>query len=644
MHIPNARQATKLTTGRCGTIDCMDKIYSVSVLLGVITLIIGGIFLTSNSSVALHERATEAQVAQASSASDRLRNLGGSSQGELNYSPALPFEVSETCSAKDSEAKCEAACRPFRERYPNYEYACVQTVSVDQCVYECSISDLNEGCGAEDKIQWQTNDGKTAYICGNNREDIRYKNDPLFEDDGTRILEPCVFLEDKFGIDSDTFWGRLKYYVVASAILATGGDLPCPTGSVGTGGIALNTPAPQGGSGGGSVTGGSAAFETQVTQTTSANPPSTNSVPTQVTSSNTSAAPSTNSVPTTEVHGVTGTSVAVNPSLVRNSNSGFPVTPVSSGVTVNPVQGGAIALQTQGSSVQQNSAFESLRTNQQVGNARSLVQEFVGDPLRNFVRSIATQRVNDGLYGSDAADANYRQTPQGQTYTQPVVVYNDAPRAQRDITVGALPNSTYRSIQEIASDAAMDVPQNAARVEQFAYTLSRVGGPSTSVDTENESFGRLQDLIVEDEAIRALRVAEEEGKRAKNAVFCRVNETSASCQERREERAKEVERDTFVAELDKRVLPETAIEHFIAVYDGWVRPSPAPATRATSTLGALAARDAEETPRYEGTDGVNFVSWFIDSVTETTRKAVGAFADFFTSRNVLDEEEGEDAN
>jgi len=169
-----------------------------------------------------------------------------------------------------------------------------------------------------------------------------------------------------------------------------------------------------------------------------------------------------------------------------------------------------------------------------------------------------------------------------------------------------------------------------ARVDHFAQTLESVGGPN-AINTENKSFGRIQDLIVEDEAIRALRVAEEEGKRAKNSVFCRANETAESCKIRREARAQEVERKVFVEELRDRVLPESAIEHFLAVYDGWIRPSPAPATRATSTLAVLNSTAPDGLSAYEiTTTGTDFIFWVIDSVADATANAVSVLVNLIT--------------
>lgn len=246
---------------------------------------------------------------------------------------------------------------------------------------------------------------------------------------------------------------------------------------------------------------------------------------------------------------------------------------------------------------------------------RSFIQRFVGgnggvkDTLSNFVTG------NNGA-------GQLRNTPQGDPRggVQPRVVY-----VTPEFATPASINREFRSIQDIANDIALQTPSRSlTRVDHFAHTLNAVGGPSKSgVDTENKSFGRIQDLIVEDEAIRALRVAEEEGKRAKNAVFCRVNEEAERCEQRREEKAQEVERRVFTQQLEERVLPQGAIQHFLAVYDGWVRPSPAPKTRATSTLGALHAQDLNPTADYERvTDGTNFVLWVIDSVADATTNAV----------------------
>ncbi|QSH39166.1 hypothetical protein JXR01_02565 [Candidatus Kaiserbacteria bacterium] len=199
----------------------------------------------------------------------------------------------------------------------------------------------------------------------------------------------------------------------------------------------------------------------------------------------------------------------------------------------------------------------------------------------------------------------------------------------------------FRNIKEIASDIASQkqAENTLSRVDHFAQTLTLVGGPN-EVSTENKSFGRIQDLIIEDEAIRSLRLAEEEGKRAKNSTYCRAFETSEDCLERREERAKIVERQVFVAELEKRVLPENAVLHFLAVYDGWVRPTPAPATHATSTLGVLHGQDGTVLEDYEvTTDGKSLVSRIIDSIADAASSAVETLTNLITGTDTTFEDE-----
>lgn len=233
---------------------------------------------------------------------------------------------------------------------------------------------------------------------------------------------------------------------------------------------------------------------------------------------------------------------------------------------------------------------------------------------------------------SGAPVTNY-QTPQGQTGGSPRVVYVVPDNIQE--LLSGQPTQQFRTVQEIASDvAAQTEGNNLPRVDHFAQTLQSVGGPSTTADTENKSFGRIQDLIVEDEAIRALRKAEEAGKQAKNTVFCRPNEDSDVCQTRRDQKQKDIERTTFVQELHERVLPDSAIQHFLAVYDGWVRPSPAPSTRATSTLALLEQNDVEPLATYEQeTGGTNFVLWAIEGFTSTAKRiadtVTGALGSFF---------------
>lgn len=259
----------------------------------------------------------------------------------------------------------------------------------------------------------------------------------------------------------------------------------------------------------------------------------------------------------------------------------------------------------------QPNPYQSLRTARNLQNPESFIQKFAGNsPLAQLARF--------------ATGADLRNTPEGDRSGEPQVIY--VTPDYRPANVG----DEYRSIEEIASDISSRTPAALARVDHFARTLTAVGGPN-SIDTENKAYGRIQDLIVEDEAIRALRVAEEEGKRAKDSVFCRANETAESCDMRREAKAEEVERRVFIEELEKRVLPQTAIEHFLAVYDGWVRPSPAPDTRATSTLAALHAQDLNPLAEYEvTTGGGNFVWWVIESVTDATTTAINTLVNLIT--------------
>lgn len=262
--------------------------------------------------------------------------------------------------------------------------------------------------------------------------------------------------------------------------------------------------------------------------------------------------------------------------------------------------------------VNPTSPYRSFRPPSNLQNPNSFIQRFVGGgPLTDLANFITGQAV-------------LRNTPEGQQGGQPQVIYVTPQFA-------GTPGREYRSISELASDiAAQTEGASLARVDHFAQTLDAVGGPN-EINTENKSFGRIQDLIVEDEAIRALRVAEEEGRRAKNSVFCRATETAESCNKRRVEKQEEVERATFIEELEKRVLPPSAIEHFLAVYDGWIVPSPAPATRATSTLGALHDQEYDLFAEYEiTTSGTNFVLWIIDSVADAALNAVETFVNAIT--------------
>jgi hypothetical protein len=261
---------------------------------------------------------------------------------------------------------------------------------------------------------------------------------------------------------------------------------------------------------------------------------------------------------------------------------------------------------------------------------QSFIQRFTGrNPINAVSEFITGQAVSRNSPQEDwTGQAALRTTPEGQQGGQPQVIYV-TPNFSTPASIGR----KYMTIQDIASTIAAQTQKqtpNLARVDNFAQTLNAVGGPN-AINTENKSYGRIQDLIIEDEAIRALRVAEEEGTRAKNSVFCRVIETAENCQVRREERQKEVERATFVKELEDRVLPQSAIEHFLAVYDGWIQPRPAPPTRATSTLAVLNSQNQDPLGDYEIiTGGTNFVLWVIESVADATANAVSTLVGLIT--------------
>lgn len=315
------------------------------------------------------------------------------------------------------------------------------------------------------------------------------------------------------------------------------------------------------------------------------------------------------------------TSLNRNPELFRQGN---PPTRSASLGTPQVSGAGAEPLTTREGSTDEASSYKSLQSNSggSVGTeqSRSSVQQFAWgtgliDSLANFVRGRVV--------------VNTVRTKVPETEKVSTIPTREIPETGRE----------FRNIKEIASDIASKTQVEVSRVDNFAQTLSLVGGPN-EVSTENKSFGRIQDLIIEDEAIRSLRLAEEEGKRAKNSTYCRAFETSKDCLERREARAKIVERQVFVAELEKRVLPENAILHFLAVYDGWVRPTPAPKTYATSTLGVLNTQEGTFLEEYEATtDGKSLVSRIIDSIADAASSAVETLTNLITGANTVFEEE-----
>lgn len=193
-----------------------------------------------------------------------------------------------------------------------------------------------------------------------------------------------------------------------------------------------------------------------------------------------------------------------------------------------------------------------------------------------------------------------------------------------------------RNIRQIARDVAQDEIPAGSRVDHYARTLNVVGGPYSSgrrATTTNAAFASLQDLIVEDEAIRAMFVAEQTATREKNKIFCREAETSQSCAQRRNQTEQRVERETFVEELEKRDLPVNAVEHFLAVYDGWVSPStPVPAS-APRMLSDVIGQDApdHDTQTEKNPDEPGFVSWAWDGMRNSATRMLD------TLRNWLSE-------
>ena len=227
------------------------------------------------------------------------------------------------------------------------------------------------------------------------------------------------------------------------------------------------------------------------------------------------------------------------------------------------------------------------------------------------------------LIGADTRPM-LRTTPHGTGYAHPQAV---TPAQERFIIRAN--DAHYRSIQEIASDVATgNIPAD-SRVDHYARTLRVVGGPNTNsrATTTNTAFASLQDLIVEDEAIRAMFVAEQTALREKNRVFCVDGEESAECKARREAVSERVERETFIEELTKRDLPDNAVQHFLAVYDGWVSPDlpvPGAAPLMLSDAAAQEPQEANDTPDQ------GFVSWAWDGVRNSAARMIDALRSWLT--------------
>ena len=229
------------------------------------------------------------------------------------------------------------------------------------------------------------------------------------------------------------------------------------------------------------------------------------------------------------------------------------------------------------------------------------------------------------LIGADSLPV-IRNSPQGAPGEQPRAQVVPATPAQQRFIIRAT-DAHYRSIAQIANDVATnDIPAN-SRVDHYARALRVIGGPDTNrrATTTNPALASLQDLIVEDEAIRSMFVAEQTAEREKNKIFCRDGEESVDCQQRREAVAKQVERETFVTELQKRELPDNAVQHFLAVYDGWVSPNvPVPASNPLLLADAPAASAVPEAgtddATAENTTNDGFVSWALGGVRDSAAR------------------------
>ena len=270
--------------------------------------------------------------------------------------------------------------------------------------------------------------------------------------------------------------------------------------------------------------------------------------------------------------------------------------------------------------------YRSLETPQERALRERLRSHFGGSREPSIVDRFAR------LIGADAGPV-VRMSPEGQRMQggQPQPTQ---PAQQRFIIRAS--DAHYRSIEQIANDVATNNIPAGSRVDHYARALRVLGGPDTNRRevSINPALASLQDLIVEDEAIRAMFVAEQTAEREKNRVFCVDGEESVSCQARRTAVAERIERETFVAELQKRELPDNAVQHFLAVYDGWVRPDvPAPASNpllladapASASLTPDAGARATATTTNEG-----FVSWAWGGVRNGAERMFEALRQWLT--------------
>ena len=346
--------------------------------------------------------------------------------------------------------------------------------------------------------------------------------------------------------------------------------------------------------------------------------------PTQTTPNSAAAPPTTSQTPANPATQTAGTPNPVTATQSTSGNGRFPGTRLD-----NP---GSYETQRftdnfNGGAPYSQPRYRSLETPQERALRERMRSHFGGSREPSIVERFAQ------LIGADSRPV-MRTSPQsiqgGTTPRQIDVVTRTAPPLIIRST-----DAHYRSIEQIARDVTRDDIPGDSRVDHFARAVRAVGSPDTQTRaTTNEALASLQDLIVEDEAIRAMFVAEQTAEREKNRVFCVDGEESANCQARRTAVAERIERETFVAELEKRELPDNAVQHFLAVYDGWVRPDvPVPASNpllladapASASLTPDAGARATATTTNEG-----FVSWAWGGVRNGAERMFEALRQWLT--------------
>ena len=359
--------------------------------------------------------------------------------------------------------------------------------------------------------------------------------------------------------------------------------------------------------------------------------------PTQVTPTNPSDGGGTPTpAPATPPPGATPGSVGnPNPATPAPSGGGRTPSVTGGGVYENPGYdfggsggGSGFGTDTRNPFGWQEPRYQSLQTPQERALRERMRSHFGGSRELSIVDRFAQ------LIGADSRPV-MRTSPQS-------IQGGTAPRQIDVVTRTAPPliirstDAHYRSIEQIARDVTRDDIPGDSRVDHFARAVRAVGSPDTQTRaTTNEALASLQDLIVEDEAIRAMFVAEQTAEREKNRVFCVDGEESASCQARRTAVAERIERETFVAELQKRELPDNAVQHFLAVYDGWVRPDvPVPASNplllADAPASASVTPDAGARATATTTTNEGFVSWAWGGVRNGAERMFEALRQWLT--------------